>query len=101
MNFYERILSTATELFLSYKEDEAKIFFKEIYSHRLPNRGDMIHIQTTTVGLYTLKNESDRRKQLIDSVVLLNLSTGSNNNKSVFFSQKFNVSFLSLFRYDY
>lgn len=77
MNFYERILSTATELFLSYKEDEAKIFFKEIYSHRLPSRGDMIHIHTTTVGLYTLKNEYDRRKQLIDSSTLLNLSTGS------------------------
>lgn len=36
----------------------------------------MIHIHTTTVGLYTLKHEYDRRKQLIDSVTLLSLSTG-------------------------
>ena len=76
MNLYEKILGTATELFLSYKEDEAKRFLKEIYPHRLPNRGDMIHIHTTTVGLYTLKCEYDRRKQLIDSVTLLSLSTG-------------------------
>jgi hypothetical protein len=42
----------------------------------LPNRDDTIHIHTTTVGLYTLKCEYDRRKQLIDSVALLSLSTG-------------------------
>lgn len=76
MNFYEKILSTATELFLSYKYEDAKKFFQEIYIHQLPNRGDTIHIQTTTVGLYTLKYEYDRRKQLIDSTTLLNLSTG-------------------------
>ncbi len=76
MDLYEKILSTATELFLSYKDEDAKRFLKEIYPHRLPNRGDTIHIHTTTVGLYTLKCEYDRRKQLIDSVALLNLSTG-------------------------
>jgi hypothetical protein len=76
MDLYEKILSTATELFLSYKYEDAKNFFKEIYPHRLPNRGDTIHIHTTTVGLYTLKCEYDRRKQLIDSTTLLSLSTG-------------------------
>jgi hypothetical protein len=76
MNIYEKILSTTTELFLSYKDEEAKRFFQEIYPHHLPNRGDTIHIPTTTVGLYTLKCEYDRRKQLIDSITLLNLSTG-------------------------
>ncbi|UJR22631.1 hypothetical protein I4U23_025672 [Adineta vaga] len=75
IDLYEKILSTATELFLSYKEDDAKRFLKEIYPHRLPSRGDAIHIHTTTVGLYTLKCEHDRRKQLIDSGGLLNLST--------------------------
>ena len=68
MKLYEKILSTATELFVSYKEEDARKFLKEIYSHRLPNRGDTIHIHTTTVGLYTLKCEYDRRKQLIDSI---------------------------------
>jgi hypothetical protein len=77
MDLYEKILSTATELFLSYKYEDAKKFFKEIYPHHLPNRGDTIHIHTTTVGLYTLKCEYDRRKQLIDSVTLLSLSTGT------------------------
>ena len=76
IELYEKILSTATELFLSYKDENAKQFLKEIYSHRLPSRGDTIHIYTTTVGLYTLKCEFDRRKQLIDSVTLLGLSTG-------------------------
>jgi hypothetical protein len=76
IELYEKILSTATELFLSYKDEDAKKFLKEIYSHRLPNRGDTIHIYTTTVGLYTLKCEYDRRKQLIDSITLLSLSTG-------------------------
>ena len=76
MELYEKILSTATELFLLYKEDDAKKFLKEIYPHRLPSRGDTIHIHTTTVGLYNLKCEHDRRKQLIDSAGLLNLSTG-------------------------
>ncbi|CAF1456154.1 unnamed protein product, partial [Adineta ricciae] len=75
MDLYEKILSTATELFLLYKEDDAKKFLKEIYPHRLPSRGDTIHIHTTTVGLYGLKCEHDRRKQLIDSAGLLNLST--------------------------
>ncbi len=76
MDLYEKILSTATELFLSYKEEEAREFLKEIYPYRLPNRGDTIHIHTTTVGVYTLKCEYDRRKQLIDSVTLLSLSAG-------------------------
>ncbi|CAF1302318.1 unnamed protein product [Adineta steineri] len=75
LDLYEKILSTATELFLSYKEEDAKRFLKEIYPHRLPNRGDTIHIHTTTVGLYTLKCDYDRRKQLIDSINLLSLST--------------------------
>jgi hypothetical protein len=77
IDLYEKILSTATELFLSYKDEEARKFLKEIYPHRLPNRGDTIHIHTTTVGLYTLKCEYDRRKQLIDSNKLLSLSTGT------------------------
>ena len=76
IEIYEKILSTATELFLSYKDDDAKLFLREIYAHRLPNRGDTIHIDTTTVGLYTLKCEYDRRKELIDSITLLSLSTG-------------------------
>jgi hypothetical protein len=76
IELYEKILSTATELFLTYKDEDARKFLKEIYSHRLPNRGDTIYIHTTTVGLYTLKCEYDRRKQLIDSVTLLSLSTG-------------------------
>ncbi|CAF3043923.1 unnamed protein product [Rotaria socialis] len=75
IEIYEKILSTATELFLSYKENEAKTFLEEIYHHRLPNRGDTIHITTSTVGLYTLKCEYDRRKVLIDSITLLSLST--------------------------
>jgi hypothetical protein len=86
MDLYEKILSTATELFLSYKDEDAKKFFKEIYPHRLPNRGDTIHIHTTTVGLYTLKCEYDRRKQLIDSVTLLNLSTGMIMNRLEFWT---------------
>ncbi|CAF1514459.1 unnamed protein product, partial [Adineta steineri] len=75
IEIYEKILSTTTELFLSYKDEDARIFLKEIYAHHLPNRGDTIHIHTTTVGLYTLKCEYDRRKELIDSVTLLSLST--------------------------
>jgi hypothetical protein len=82
IEIYEKILSTTTELFISYKDDDARRFLKEIYAHRLPNRGDTIHIDTTTVGLYTLKCEYDRRKELIDSVTLLSLSTGM---KLVFF----------------
>jgi hypothetical protein len=77
IEIYEKILATTTELFLSYKEEEARKFLEEIYAHRLPNRGDTIHIDTTTVGLYTLKCEFDRRKELIDSVTLLSLSTGN------------------------
>lgn len=77
---YEKILATATELFLSYKDNEAKKFLEEIYHHRLPNRGEAIHISTSTVGLYTLKCEFDRRKVLIDSIALLSLSTGMKNN---------------------
>lgn len=84
MDLYEKILSTATELFLSYKDEEARKFLKEIYPHRLPNRGDTIHIHTSTVGLYTLKCEYDRRKQLIDVQTLLRLSTG--RRTSSFFS---------------
>lgn len=76
IDLYQKILSTATELFLSYKDDDARKFLKEIYPHRLPNRGDTIHIHTSTVGLYTLKCEYDRRKQLIDVSTLLRLSTG-------------------------
>jgi hypothetical protein len=76
MEIYEKILATTTELFLSYKDEDGKKFLEEIYAHRLPNRGDTIHIDTTTVGLYTLKCEFDRRKELIDSVTLLSLSTG-------------------------
>ena len=76
LEMYEKILSTATELFLSYKEEEARKFLEEIYAHRIPNRGDTIHIDTSTVGLYTLKCEFDRRNELIDSVTLLSLSTG-------------------------
>jgi len=76
IEIYEKILSTATELFLSYKDDDAKKFLEEIYSHQLPNRGETIHIDTTTIGLYTLKCEFDRRKELIDSITLLSLSTG-------------------------
>ncbi|CAF3829423.1 unnamed protein product [Rotaria sp. Silwood1] len=75
IDVYEKILSTATELFLSYKDNDARKFLEEIYQHRLPSRGDTIHISTTTVGLYTLKCEYDRRKVLIDSVTLLSLST--------------------------
>ncbi|CAF1145779.1 unnamed protein product [Rotaria sordida] len=75
IDVYEKILSTATELFLSYKDNDARKFLEEIYQHHLPNRGDTIHISTTTVGLYTLKCEYDRRKVLIDSVTLLSLST--------------------------
>ncbi|CAF4413877.1 unnamed protein product, partial [Rotaria sp. Silwood2] len=75
IDVYEKILSTATQLFISYKDEDAKLFLEEIYPHRLPNRGDTIHIHTTTVGLFTLKCEHDRRKQLIDSPTLLSLST--------------------------
>jgi hypothetical protein len=78
IELYEKILSTATELFISYKDNQARQFLEEIYPHRLPNHGDTIHIDTTTIGLYTLKCEYDRRKQLIDSTGLLNLSTGKN-----------------------
>ncbi|CAF4792141.1 unnamed protein product [Rotaria sp. Silwood1] len=78
IDIYEKILSTATQLFISYKDEDAKLFLEEIYPHRLPNRGDTIHIHTTTVGLFTLKCEYDRRKQLIDTVTLLSLSTGMN-----------------------
>jgi len=77
---YEKILLKATELFIAYKEDDARKFFEEIYSHRLPNRGDTIHISTQTVGVYTLKCEFDRRKESIDSLSLLNLSTGKTIN---------------------
>jgi hypothetical protein len=76
IEIYEKILSTATELFISYKDDDARKFLEEIYAYRVPNRGDTIHIDTTTVGLYTLKCEFDRRKELIDSITLLSLSTG-------------------------
>jgi hypothetical protein len=76
IEIYEKILATATGLFISYKDDDARKFLEEIYPHRLPNRGDTIHIDTSTVGLYTLKCEYDRRKELIDSVTLLSLSTG-------------------------
>lgn len=76
IEIYEKILATATELFISYKEDDARKFLEEIYVHRMPNRGEMIHVDTTTIGLYTLKCELDRRKELIDSVTLLSLSTG-------------------------
>ncbi|UJR26441.1 hypothetical protein I4U23_007771 [Adineta vaga] len=75
IEIYEKILSTATELFISYKDDDARRFLIEIYPHQLPSRGDTIHIDTSTVGLYTLKCEQDRRKELIDSVTLLSLST--------------------------
>ncbi|CAF1610386.1 unnamed protein product [Rotaria magnacalcarata] len=75
IDIYEKILSTATQLFISYKDEDAKLFLKEIYPHRLPSCGDTIHIQTSTVGLFSLKCEYDRRKQLIDSVTLLGLST--------------------------
>jgi hypothetical protein len=84
IEIYEKILSTATELFISYKDDDAKKFLEEIYEHHVPNRGDTIHIDTTTVGLYTLKCEFDRRKELIDSITLLSLSTGKKN-----YSRKF------------
>jgi hypothetical protein len=79
IEIYEKILSTATELFISYKDDDARKFLEEIYPYRVPNRGDTIHIDTTTVGLYTLKCEYDRRKELIDSITLLSLSTGRKN----------------------
>ncbi|CAF1554152.1 unnamed protein product [Adineta ricciae] len=75
IEIYEKILSTTTELFISYKDDDARRFLEEIYPHQLPARGDTIHIDTTTVGLYTLRCEEDRRKELIDSVILLSLST--------------------------
>ena len=76
MEFYQRILATATELFISYKDEHARKFLKELYPHRIPTRGDTIHIDTTTVGLYALKCDQDRRKELIDSVTLLSLPTG-------------------------
>ena len=78
IEFYQRILSTATELFISYKEEAARQFLQEIYPHRIPTRGDTIHIDTSTVGLYTLKCDQDPRKELIDSIALLGLSTGKN-----------------------
>ena len=77
MEIYEKILATATELFLAYKDEDARRFLEEIHAHRLPNRGDTIHIDTSTVGLYTLRCEFDRRKELIDSITLLSLSTGN------------------------
>ena len=78
IEFYQKILFTATELFVSYNDDDARKFLVELYPHRPPNRGDTIYIPTSTVGLYTLTCEHDRRKQLIDSVTLLKLSTGKN-----------------------
>ena len=78
IEFYQKILSTATELFVSYNDDDARKFLVELYPHRPPNRGDTIYVPTSTVGLYTLTCEHDRRKQLIDSVTLLKLSTGKN-----------------------
>ena len=85
MELYQRILATATELFISYKEDAARQFLREIYPHRIPNRGDTIHIDTSTVGLYTLKCDQDRRKELIDSIALLSLSTGKSISEIVIF----------------
>ena len=76
IELYERILATATELFVSYKDEHARKFLQEIYPHRIPNRGDSIHIGTSTVGLYALKCDQDRRKALIDSITILSLSTG-------------------------
>ena len=76
IDFYQRILLTATELILSYKDEDARRFLIELFPHRLPNPGDTIYIPTTTVGLYTLFCEFDRRKSLIDSMTLLNLSPG-------------------------
>ena len=83
MELYQRILATATELFISYKEDAARLFLKEIYPHRIPNRGDTIHLDTSTVGLYTLKCDHDRRKELIDSIALLSLSTGKSIEEKI------------------
>jgi hypothetical protein len=80
MDFYEKILHTATELFIAYKDNDARRFLIEIYPHRLPIRGDTIYISTTTVGLYTLQYDYDRRKALIDTVTLLRLSTGNTND---------------------
>jgi hypothetical protein len=97
IEIYEKILATATELFLSYKEEDARKFLEEIYAHRLPNRGDTIHIDTTTVGLYTLKCEFDRRKELIDSVTLLSLSTGNLKTRTENCANRFFFKF----RYDY
>ncbi|CAF0829324.1 unnamed protein product [Didymodactylos carnosus] len=77
LEFYFHILSHATDYFLSYKDEDARKFLKEIYPHKTPTRGDSISIQTQTSGLFTLKCEYDRRKELIDSQGLLNLSTGN------------------------
>lgn len=82
IEIYEKILATATELFISYKEENARKFLEEIYVHRMPNRGEVIHIDTTTIGLYTLKCELDRRKEVIDSVTLLSLSTGKISSRT-------------------
>lgn len=88
IDLYERVLSTATELILSYKEREAQIFLMEIYQRSLPSPGETIDISTTTVGLYTLKCEQDRRKSLIDSMTFLGLSTGKERSA---FSDKISV----------
>ncbi|CAF0813783.1 unnamed protein product [Didymodactylos carnosus] len=77
LDFYFHILSHVTDYFLSYKDEDARKFLKEIYPHKIPARGDSISIQTQTSGLFTLKCEYDRRKELIDSENLLNLSTGT------------------------
>ena len=82
IELYERILATATELFVSYKDDHARKFLQEIYPHRIPTRGDSIHIATSTVGLYALKCDQDRRKALIDSITLLGLSTGKHGSSA-------------------
>lgn len=79
IDLYEKILTKATQLFLSYKDEDAKLFLREIYPHRLPSRGDTINIHTSTVGLFSLKCEYDRRKPLIDTVTLLSLSAGKNS----------------------
>ena len=86
IEIYEKILSTATELFISYKDQEARKFLEEIYAHRLPSSGETIYIPTTAVGLYTLKCEYDRRQVSIDSITLLSLSTGTKRNLFLFIS---------------
>lgn len=83
--FYGRILTTATELFLSYKDDEARHFLTEIYPHRIPAKGDTVYLPTTSLGLYKLHCESDWRKTTIDSNALLDLSTGKNEKITFIF----------------